>query len=103
MSTSRGRESAYIAQSVDDYSQPSSSHESPSGKAQESLVDSKMFESLSSEDVSQSYEFIEVEITRITSLPNYDNLDDRRLIKKLESFLRSILEDMKTTKGVKGE
>jgi hypothetical protein len=67
------------------------------------LVDSKMFESLSSEDVSQSYDFIEVEITRITSLPNYDNLDDRRLINKLESILRSMLEDIKITKGLKGE
>jgi hypothetical protein len=62
-----------------------------------------MFESLLSEDVSQSYDFIEVEITRITSLPNYDNLDDRRLINKLESILRSMLEDIKITKGLKGE
>jgi hypothetical protein len=62
-----------------------------------------MFESLSSEDVSQSYDFIEVEITRITSLPNYGNLDDRRLINKLESILRSMLEDIKITKGLKGE
>jgi hypothetical protein len=67
------------------------------------LVESKMFESLSSEDVSQSYDFIEVEITRITSLPNYDNLEDRRLINKLESILRSMLEDIKITKGLKGE
>jgi hypothetical protein len=67
------------------------------------LVESKMFESLSSEDVSQSYDFIEVEITRITSLPDYDNLDDRRLIDKLESILRSMLEDIKITKGLKGE
>lgn len=67
------------------------------------LVDSKMFESLSSEDVSRSYDFIEVDITRITSLPNYDNLDDRRLINKLESILRSMLEDIKTTKALKGE
>lgn len=66
------------------------------------LVDSKMFESLSSEDVSQSYDFIELEIIRITSLPNYDNLDDRRLIKKLESILRSMLEDIRVIKGLKG-
>jgi hypothetical protein len=65
------------------------------------LVDSKMFESLLSEDVSQSYDFIELEIIRITSLPNYDNLDDRRLIKKLESILRSMLEDIRIIKGLK--
>lgn len=65
------------------------------------LVDSKMFESLLSEDVSQSYDFIELEIIRITSLPNYDNLDDRRLIEKLESILRSMLEDIRIIKGVK--
>jgi hypothetical protein len=65
------------------------------------LVDSKMFESLLSEDVSQSYDFIELEIIRITSLPNYENLDDRRLIKKLESILRSMLEDIRIIKGLK--
>lgn len=67
------------------------------------LVDSKMFESLLPEDVSQSYNFVELEIARITSLPDHDNIEDRRLIKKFESVLRSMLEDIKITKGLKGE
>jgi hypothetical protein len=67
------------------------------------LVDSKMFESLLPEDVSQSYNFVELEIARITSLPNHDNIEDRRLIKKFESVLRSMLEDIEITKGLKGE
>jgi hypothetical protein len=60
-----------------------------------------MFESLLPKDLSQSYNFVEKEIAKITSLPNRNNPEERRLIEEFESILRSMLEDIKTTKGLR--
>lgn len=62
-----------------------------------------MFESLLPKDLSQSYNFVEKEIAKITSLPNGNNAEDRRLIEEFESILRSMLEDIETTKSLRGK
>ena len=59
-----------------------------------------MFESLLPTNISQSRSFVEREIERITSLPSHDNLEERRLVNKLESILRSMLKDIETTKDL---
>ena len=61
---------------------------------------SRVFESLLPTNISQSRSFVEREIARITSLPSYDNLEERRLVNELESILRSMLKDIETTKDL---
>jgi len=69
-------------------------------KRLDSLVKSRVFESLLPTNISQSRSFVEREIARITSLSSHDNLEERRLVNELESILRSMLKDIETTKDL---
>jgi hypothetical protein len=69
-------------------------------KKLDGLVKSKMFESLLPKDLSQSRDLVEKEIAKIRSLPNHNNLENRRLLEEFESILRSMLEDIEITKGL---
>ena len=69
-------------------------------KRLDSLVKSRVFESLLPTNISQSRSFVEREIARITSLSSHDNPEERRLVNELESILRSMLKDIETTKDL---